>query len=59
MWLHPYGKVGWRELWWSMLWQRPGGKFYKNSTYPRINMHVLGIYIGEIRNTRVRFNLPR
>ena len=32
---------------------------YFNSTYPKIIMHVLGFYIGDIQNTRVRFNLPR
>ena len=32
---------------------------YLNSTYPRIIMHILGFYIGNIQNTRVRFNLPR
>lgn len=37
MWLHPYGKVGWRELWWSMLWQRPGGKeMYLSQNYHAI-----------------------
>ena len=56
MWLHPYGNVGWRELWWSMSWQRPGGK---KCTYPRIIMHILGFYIGDIQNTRVRLNLPK
>lgn len=56
MWLHSYGNEGWRELWWSMLWQRPGGK---KCAYPKIIMRILGFYIGENQNTRVRFNLPR
>ena len=33
MWLHPYGKQGWRELQRSMSWQRPGGK--KNTLIPK------------------------
>lgn len=34
MWLHSYGIVEWRELWWSMLWQRPGGKkMYLSQNY--------------------------
>ena len=32
---------------------------YFNSTYPRIIMRILGFYIGDFQNTRVRFNLPR
>ena len=31
----------------------------RKHTYPRIIMHILGFYIGNIQNTRVRFNLPR
>jgi len=26
---NPYGKRDWRELQWSMSWQRPGGKLLK------------------------------
>ena len=33
--------------------------FLKLSTYPRIIMHILGFFIGDIQNTWVRFNLPR
>ena len=31
----------------------------RKCTYPKIIMQFLGFYIGGIRNTRVRFNLPR